>query len=70
MQGYKFGATNETPEIKIYDYSIEFVDHIKYLGVYIDSKLGFKSRIEKIISRMNSLERQSIRIKIFSKDTY
>ena len=50
-----FGATNETPEIKIYDYSIEFVDHIKYLSVYIDSKLSFKSHIEKIISRMNSL---------------
>ena len=28
-----FGATNEPPEIKIHDYYIEFVDHIKYLGV-------------------------------------
>ena len=43
-----FGATNETPEKKI-----EFVDHIKYLGVYIDSRLSFKSHIEKINSRMN-----------------
>ena len=50
-----FGATNETPEIKIHDYNIQFVDHIKYLGVYIDSKLSFKSHIEKIIRRMISL---------------
>ena len=50
-----FDATNETPEIKIYDYSTEFVRHIKYLGVYIDSKLSLKSHIEKIISWMNSL---------------
>ena len=50
-----FGATNETTEIKIYDFNIEFVDQIKYLGVYIDSKLSFKSHIEKIVSRMNSL---------------
>ena len=40
-----FGATNETPEIKIHGYNIEFVDHIKYLGIYIDSKLSFKSHI-------------------------
>ena len=32
-----FGGTNETPKIKIHDYNIEFVDHIKYLGVNIDS---------------------------------
>ena len=31
-----FGGTNETPEMKSHDYNIEFVDHIKYLGVYID----------------------------------
>ena len=37
-----FAATNETPEIKIHDYNIEFADHIKYLSVYIDSKLSFK----------------------------
>ena len=37
-----FGATNETTEIKIHDYNIEFVDQIKYLGVYIDCKLSFK----------------------------
>ena len=62
-----FVATNETPEIKIYDYSIEFVDHIKYLGVYIDSKLSFKSHIEKIISRMNSLTAAIYQYKIFFK---
>ena len=62
-----FGATNETPEIKIYDYSIEFVEHIKYLGVYIDSKLSFKSHIEKIISRMNSLTAATYQYKIFFK---
>ena len=37
-----FCATNETTYIKINDYNIEFVDHIKYLVVYIDRKLGFK----------------------------
>ena len=50
-----FGATNETPEIKFHNYNIEFVDNIKYLGVYIDSKLSFKSHLEKIVRRMNSL---------------
>ena len=49
-----FGGTNETPEIEIHDYNIEFVD-IKFLVVIIDSKLSFKSHIEKIVSRMNSL---------------
>ena len=65
-----FGATNETPEIKIYDYSIEFVDHIKYLGVYIDSKLSFKSHIEKIISRTNSLTAAIYQYKNFFQKTH
>ena len=53
--------------LKIYDYSIEFVDHIKYLGVYIDSKLSFKSHIEKIINRMNSLTAAIYQYKNFFK---
>ena len=60
-----FGATNETPEIKVHDYNIEFVDHKKYFGVYIDSKLSFKSYIEKIIRRMNSLKTAIYQYKIF-----
>ena len=31
-----FVGTNGTLEMKIHDYNIEFVDHIKYFGVYID----------------------------------
>ena len=50
-----FVATNETPERKFHDYNIEFVDHIKFLGVCIDCKLSFKSHIEKIVIQMKSL---------------
>ena len=31
-KAFSFGATNETPEMKIHDYNIEYVDHIKYFG--------------------------------------
>ena len=48
------GATNEIPEIKIRDYNIKIVNHIKYLGVYKDSNLSFTSHIEKLVSRKNS----------------
>ena len=62
-----FGAANETPERKIHEYNIEFVDHIRYLDVYIDSKLSFKSHIEKKIRRMNSLTAAIYQYKNFFK---
>ena len=59
--------TPETPEIKFHDYNIEFVDNIKYLGVYKDSNLSFKSHIEKIVSRMISLTAALYQYKNFFK---
>ena len=59
--------TPETPEKKFHDYNIEFVDNIKYLGVYKDSNLSFKSDIEKIVSRMISLTAALYQYKNFFK---
>ena len=39
---------------KIHDHIVEQVHYVKYLGVYIDSKLTFYTHVDAIVKKANS----------------
>jgi len=60
MQVVCFSKKKSSPQIKLklYDQTLEQVSEIRYLGLWMDSKLKFDSHIKKIIDKCKKKKKE------------